>query len=304
MLERRAKVLISVEPKALVTQEWRGTNVLPASNDSTPLGFALNMEQVVNRGASNELWRITRYNAPALSSVGTEEVLAVAMRVPAFENWYVVVETPFAPIALTIEKILQNTILWAVLLGTCTYVLLVAVWWWLDGRLNHHLHVTAREISKLQYKDRYLLEALSSIMPAPLYATNVQGVIKYANDAFALLLGKDRQSLYERNIAETLPSVQSLLYAQHDSELFKTKATTMFTYSWPVEHNKALDFVVTKKALCMPDGQIYGIMTLLQGTDPNAYALAHQKVAQGEATANVSEHTPSTNTAQQKLKDA
>ena len=124
-------------------------------NDSLPFG--------IRKGASG--------SHEAVYSIGVQEV----------------------PVAAALKPFLSQRnaiVIWAVIAVVVVLLALLAVWWWLVGRNARNVSAELLQLYQISNQQKQLLDGINSALVDGIVLTDKGGMVQYANQAFAHMVGR------------------------------------------------------------------------------------------------------------------
>ena len=86
-------------------------------------------------------------------------------------------------------------VIWAVIAVVVVLLALLAVWWWLVGRNARNVSAELLQLYQISNQQKQLLDGINSALVDGIVLTDKGGMVQYANQAFARMVGRSDEEL-------------------------------------------------------------------------------------------------------------
>ncbi len=108
-------------------------------------------------------------------------------------------------------------VIWAVIAVVVVLLALLAVWWWLVGRNARNVSAELLQLYQISNQQKQLLDGINSALVDGIVLTDKGGMVQYANQAFARMVGRSDEELVGMDCAAIFGYDTALrLYKQLD----------------------------------------------------------------------------------------
>ncbi|WP_308771099.1 HD domain-containing phosphohydrolase [uncultured Bilophila sp.] len=145
-----------------------------------------------------------------------EAVYSIGVKVPELP-WLVVQEVPVAAALKPFLSQRNAIVIWAVIAVVVVLLALLAVWWWLVGRNARNVSAELLQLYQISNQQKQLLDGINSALVDGIVLTDKGGMVQYANQAFAHMVGRSDEELVGMDCAAIFGYDTALrLYKQLD----------------------------------------------------------------------------------------
>lgn len=145
-----------------------------------------------------------------------DEVYSIGVKVPELP-WLVVQEVPVAAALKPFLAQRNAIVIWAVIAVVVVLLALLAVWWWLVGRNARNVSAELLQLYQISNQQKQLLDGINSALVDGIVLTDKGGMVQYANQAFARMVGRSDEELVGMDCAAIFGYDTALrLYKQLD----------------------------------------------------------------------------------------
>ena len=124
------------------------------------------------------------------------------------------------PVAAALKPFLAQRnaiVIWAVIAVVVVLLALLAVWWWLVGRNARNVSAELLQLYQISNQQKQLLDGINSALVDGIVLTDKGGMVQYANQAFARMVGRSDEELVGMDCAAIFGYDTALrLYKQLD----------------------------------------------------------------------------------------
>ena len=190
------------------------------------------------------------------------DVYAIGVKIPELP-WLIVEEVPVS-VALKPFAAQRSTILiWAGIAVIVVLLLLLAVWWWLVGRNARNVSAELLQLYQLSNQQKQLLDGINSALVDGIVLTDKGGMVQYANQAFAHMVGRSDEEVVGMDCAAIFGYDTALrLYKQLDVAV-QTEKPFMFKDVLWLQSNK-YHYQVTCSPYRNESGSVTGTVSVFR----------------------------------------
>ena len=212
---------------------------------------------------------------PGPGGKGEETTYTLAVPVPRLP-WFVDQGVEIGRIDATYNELRKNVIFGAALVLALAGILLSALWWWLVGRRERAVADQLRRLYLMVNQQKQIMDGVNSALSAGVVLNDLNGIIFYANQSFAHMVGMDANSLRGRAYTDLGPDLARSLVT-HTLAVHQTGNLSTFTETLPVDERPRYFFTS-----CTPfrdeAGRMSGVVSVY--SDVTDLATAQQKAQQ------------------------
>lgn len=155
------------------------------------------------------------------------EVYGLGVKVPELP-WMVVQEVPVESALKPFWGKRNEILVWAGISVVVVLLALLAVWWWLVGRSARSVNTELLHLYQVSTQQKQLLDGINSAVADGIVLTDRGGMVQYANQAFARMVGRSDEELVGMDCAAIFGYDTALrLYKQLDIAM-QTETPFMF----------------------------------------------------------------------------
>lgn len=194
--------------------------------------------------------------------VSHEKVYSLGVKVP--ELPWIVVEDVAVDNALKPFWGKRNEILiWAVISVVVVLLALLAVWWWLVGRSARSVNAELLHLYQVSSQQKQLLDGINSAVADGIVLTDRGGMVQYANQAFACMVGRSDEELVGMDCAAIFGYDTALrLYKQLDVAMQTEKPFMFHDVLWL--QSKKYHYEVTCSPYRNESGVVTGVVSVFR----------------------------------------
>lgn len=212
---------------------------------------------------------------PGPGGNGEEITYTLAVPVPRLP-WLVDQGVETVRIDASYHSLRKNVMLGAVLVLALTGIMLFALWWWLVGRRERAVADQLRRLYLMVNQQKQIMDGVNSALSAGVVLNDLNGIIFYANQSFAHMVGVDAGSLRGRSYTDLGPDIARSLVT-HTLAVHQTGDLSSFTETLPVDGSQRYFFTS-----CTPfrdeAGRMSGVVSVY--SDVTDLAVAQQRAQQ------------------------
>ena len=155
------------------------------------------------------------------------QVYSLGVKIPELP-WLVVQEIPVETALRPFIAQRTSILIKAAISFVIVLLALLAIWWWLVGRNARSVSAELLQLYQLSNQQKQLLDGINSTLVDGIVLTDKGGMVKYANQAFARMVGRQGQEIVGMDCAALFGYDTALrLYKQLDIAT-RTKKSFMF----------------------------------------------------------------------------
>lgn len=155
------------------------------------------------------------------------EVYGLGVKIPELP-WIVVQEVPVEAALKPFWGKRNEILVWAGISVVVVLLALLAVWWWLVGRSARSVNAELLHLYQVSTQQKQLLDGINSAVADGIVLTDRGGMVQYANQAFARMVGRSDEELVGMDCAAIFGYDTALrLYKQLDIAV-QTETPFMF----------------------------------------------------------------------------
>ncbi len=191
-----------------------------------------------------------------------EKVYSLGIKIPELP-WLVVQDIP---VQTALEPFFAQRIailIWAAVSVVVVLLALLTVWWWLVGRNARSENVELLQLYQLSNRQKQLLDGINSTLVDGIVLTDKGGMVKYANQAFARMVGRSDEEIVGMDWAAIFGYDTALrLYKQLDVASETEKACMFKDVIWL--RSKKYHYQVTCSPYRDADGAVTGTVSVFR----------------------------------------
>lgn len=200
------------------------------------------------------------------------KVFSLALPVPGMP-WYVAQWIDAGVAQDQYENFRQNVVIAAVLVAALAGILLAALWWWLVGRRERAVADQLRRLYMALHQQKQIMDGVNTASSAGIVLNDLNGMLHYANQGFALMAGRKPEELL--GLAHTeLPLDLARSLVTHTLEVRRSGARANFTEAMRVDENTH-HYLTACSPFHNEKGEVSGVVSVY--SDITGLVLAQQR---------------------------